>query len=666
MAKNAGKPARPTSGRVQGIDSTVSDMVLRSTGRNLSLELGPAIIPIPKLTRTIGGASSIEMEIEDPEHRLLRHSLVAEKWEVEVDGLRFRYPGALSKHGDLLTLTLEDRWIALLREKKGPKRAVRGSGKGQMTRAEFIKVLVEEACGKGLRFYCPQLHRVQPIKTASHAKKAKKEAKENRRKGIGDVKGLTIDGAPASKAQIELGDTALRIAESGNAPDICQVAVIAALMDESSMGEAAPGNVLEALEPYTKVRNAAEEISGFLFGEPTWTGVTAVGYAKAHPRAKFYEIAQAVQKSGAGESTNGAANYGKFGDEARKWVEAFGGGELSESIEVTEPYEFKITKKEDYWSAIKSLAKEVNWRAFIVGDVFYYVPEPELLQGEVRLAIDGSTPGIENVDFEFDGAHPVTEVDIEAYVAEHQQDGKRWPGWTPPPGSVVTLADYGPASIGFGSPPVKKNKQGQKEGISDNRNAQTGEGMARLIVSSIEVPLSDDPEQRLATVKAHRPTPPLPEPAAEKKSVSTSKSGGGKYVNPFPHGEWTRSRTDMGVDFVNNSAASKILAIGDAKILQLGAPGWPGEGGVLYELLNGSHQGDIIYVYENVLPHVTAGQTVEAGDTIATMKGTGYPWLEIGFADAGGSPLSSGEYTEGKETGSGKKMAKWLDELGAP
>jgi hypothetical protein len=512
VPKVADSPARPTADRVQGIDSKVDDLTIRAAGRSvkdhLELEVGVSVISNPKLTRTIYGASSVELEVLDPERRLLRHSLVSEKWDAEMDGLHFRYPGGLTKSGDILTLTLEDRWIALLREKEGPKRVVRGQGAHQMTRAEFIKMLVEEACGKGLRFFCPQLHVQQPIDNKEKAKKAKEEAKANRGKGLGDVKHLTIDGAEATAAQRELGHTALIIAESYDAPFAVQVSLIEALMAESSMGSASPGNVLQALEPYTKVRPAEEEISGFVAGKPMWTGTTAIDYYKTHSNAAPHEIAQAVQKSGAGESSDGASNYGKFDSEARKWVEAFG-GEGGESIDVTEPYEFVVKKKQDYWSAIKKLAKDVNWRAFVVGNVFYFMPEPELSKGMVRLAIDnesveGDDSGIEKVDFEYDGNHPVTEIEIEALVSQ----------WKPPPGCVVTLADHGPASIGFGEAPVK-------EGISQtNLNTATLEGRGRYILSSIEVPLADDPAQRMATIKAHRATPKLPEPANKTRSIS--------------------------------------------------------------------------------------------------------------------------------------------------
>jgi len=504
MAKAGSAPKH-----LQGTTSQVSDIKLRNSERQLALELGAGELSA-SLTRTMFGASAIELEVFDPERLLQRNILLAQKWDAVVDGLHFRWPGALSKSGDTVTLTLEDRWIALLRDKEGPKRAVRGDGPHKMTRAEFIKRLVEEACGPNLRFYCPQLHKQQPIKTEKKAKDAKSEARENRAKGIGDVK-LTMDGVAVTPAQKELGEKALAIAESYNAPFAVEVAVLEALMAETGLGTAAPGNVLEALEPYTKIRPAAEEISGFIAGEPTWTGTTAIGYHKAHPDAAPYEIAQAVQASGAGESTKGKANYGKFEAEARKWVEAYGGGEGDGSITITEPYEFVVNKEQDYWSAIKELAKDVNWCAFVVGDVFYYMPEPELFRSEVRLAIDGETSWVEDVDYEFDGNSPVTEIEIEALVSQ----------WKPPPASVITLADYGAASIGFGDAP----KADQKVGISGNRDAVTGEGRARYLISSVEVPLTDEPAERMASIKARKPTAPLPEPANKTKSIGGVSAG---------------------------------------------------------------------------------------------------------------------------------------------
>ncbi len=132
------------------------------------------------------------------------------------------------------------------------------------------------------------------------------------------------------------------------------------------------------------------------------------------------------------------------------------------------------------------------------------------------------------------------------------------------------------------------------------------------------------------------------------------------YVNPFGLStNLVTGRIDQGVDFTGSGA---IVAIGNAKVLQVGAPGWPEEGGVLYQLLDGPLQGETIFVYEGVDATVQPGQTVKAGEQIATFRPGGS--IEIGLADAAGTPLSHGEYFEGKVTQGGLQMMSLLQALG--
>ena len=136
------------------------------------------------------------------------------------------------------------------------------------------------------------------------------------------------------------------------------------------------------------------------------------------------------------------------------------------------------------------------------------------------------------------------------------------------------------------------------------------------------------------------------------------KSASG-YQSPFPHA--IKGRIDQGVDYVGQGP---INAIGNARILRVGAPGWPNGGagpagqGVLYKLLDGPRAGQIIFVYEGLKVNVRAGQEVVAGQQI----GTFYPGssIEIGFADSGGVPLAHDQYTEGKVTGWGRRMNDFL------
>jgi Transglycosylase SLT domain len=137
-------------------------------------------------------------------------------------------------------------------------------------------------------------------------------------------------------------------------------------------------------------------------------------------------------------------------------------------------------------------------------------------------------------------------------------------------------------------------------------------------------------------------------------------AAGGNYINPFSLSSGlVTGRIDQGVDF---TGGGPIVAIGDALVLQVGAPGWPEEGGVLYELLDGPLKGQSIFVYEGVDATVQAGQTVSAGQQIATFRPGGS--IEIGLADSAGVPLSHAEYFEGKVTQSGLEMFSLLQALG--
>lgn len=137
--------------------------------------------------------------------------------------------------------------------------------------------------------------------------------------------------------------------------------------------------------------------------------------------------------------------------------------------------------------------------------------------------------------------------------------------------------------------------------------------------------------------------------------------GKGRYVFPFPQNKgWTWSRTDMGTDFgYGSSAGAPIRALGSGKIVKTGAPGWPGEGGILLKLDKAKGlPSPYIFVYEGIEPTVKAGQRVKKGQLVGKGGITGS--IEIGFADASGQALAHDIYTEGMETPQGKSMTNFL------
>ncbi len=134
----------------------------------------------------------------------------------------------------------------------------------------------------------------------------------------------------------------------------------------------------------------------------------------------------------------------------------------------------------------------------------------------------------------------------------------------------------------------------------------------------------------------------------------------GSYLNPFALSTGlVAGRIDQGVDF---TGGGPIVAIGEALVLATEAPGWPEGGGVLYQLLDGPLKGRSIFVYEGADATVQVGQTVSAGQQIATFRPGGS--IEIGLADSSGTPISHAEYFEGKVTQGGLEMFSLLQALG--
>ena len=91
--------------------------------------------------------------------------------------------------------------------------------------------------------------------------------------------------------------------------------------------------------------------------------------------------------------------------------------------------------------------------------------------------------------------------------------------------------------------------------------------------------------------------------------------------------------------------------------------GWPARHLIWYQLTDGSHAGDVIYVAEHLRDLVPAGTTVRAGQVLAT-AGAGYPGTEWSWAGKDGATRAAPCYHEGMQTNSGREMARFLTSLG--
>lgn len=498
---------------VQGINSRLEHLTLR--GERLESAIGQAIAEA-KLERKITGASVIEITVYDPRRVLLRSTLLQEAHEIVIDRLHWRLV-KVSNEGlnSPIVLTYEPLIVYLLKQIHGPHKAFRD----KVTRAEFSKARfleganprhgekLLEAQGADLkkelgapgnphapvvivpnaRFISPELHDVEPIGSAKEVKEREEEHLETRNKGLGKGTGeLTVKGEAATKKQIENGEGVLNVAVAENSPYRCMLALMCAVIVETLIGTYGPGltNILEGegSGEGAPIGSWIDEVKGFLTNKPEWTGEGAIAYYAAHPNAKAYEIAQAVQASGAGKESNGKANYGAVEAEAKKWLEAFGTGEGADSVNRTLQYAFAQGEKENNWHCMNRLAGEVNWRCFESAGWVYFLEEPTLLESGVRIIVSDAAPGIIDTTFDYDVGKDVTEMTVTA-------DAKTW---SAPPGSVVSVHRHGPADGLY-----------LVENISTQIQSRSGN----------------------AEITLKRPTEPLPEPLPKTKSVSLSGLG---------------------------------------------------------------------------------------------------------------------------------------------
>lgn len=135
---------------------------LQLQGKALSAKLRRAITDA-QLDQTIEGASTLALTVSDWHEQLLHSKLILGAATLTFDGLSFTLV-KLSRQGFMVTLTFEETAVNLLRQYSKPKTASRDS----VTRAQFVRSLVQEVTEARIPFQCPEINDKQPIsKTAT-------------------------------------------------------------------------------------------------------------------------------------------------------------------------------------------------------------------------------------------------------------------------------------------------------------------------------------------------------------------------------------------------------------------------------------------------------------------------------------------------------------------
>jgi hypothetical protein len=179
---------------------------------------------------------------------------------------------------------------------------------------------------------------------------------------------------------------------------------------------------------------------------------------------------------------------------------------------------------------------------------------------------------------------------------------------------------------------------------------------------------------RSALASAHR-GPPGAAPAANGKPDCQRVKKSPNYVNPLAVARVTPERIDQGVDY---AGSGDLGAVGDGTVTQVSMEntGWPGAF-IVYRLANGPGAGCLIYYAEGVqpVPGLRVGDTVRAGQAIATIIPHTSSGIEIGWAAPGRHNLTwartHGEWRYQDDYDSipsapGKSFSALIHSLGGP
>lgn len=596
--------------RVQGIDVDIDRLTLR--GKRFRAVITDAITSAD-VARTIEGASTIDLGIYDPDHDIVNHPLLEQRFVTNLDGLTFEYLGVDDDGTGGLTMRFESEAVARLRRQRGHVKALRRD----MTRAEFLLMLVRELKRRPIPFFCPELHVIQPIRNKREHRRERVDRDVRREPGFPPNANITVKGVKADSSQRRIAETILDVGMSLKANKRVLMMAIACATQESNMVDLGSGDYAHPdskgpfgqwLVPYPEAGDLVKACRYFYLGNGEHFGI--IEHERKNPKRNFSLTIADVQRP----REDLRMEYQQWQDEAERTVELYlggaaaGGGTIEQTKQI--PYTFERKKKESTWACGTRLAEEVRWRWFENAGMIYYVADDYLMTSRVRMNVHDEARGIDVIRANYDSNMPVQEITIAGRARD----------WAAPPGTVVRL-----------------NGRGMADGrylVKDVR--------ASLFTPNVEI-------------TAVRPTPELPEPAAQTKTIRRDRPDGQGRRTPGRRSEaermvkWALSNVGVGegsakqrkwaADVGYSSGdpwCSIFLAYGIKHVTSLTPPSGAGYSGAWFSWSDGSRisgnnlqPGDfIIYdwgdggITDHVDLYVGDNQTVGGNVSNAVVKGT--------------------------------------------
>lgn len=532
----------PTSGIE--IESFLLDVV---NDKKLDINV-PGIVTTGRITRTMDGASNINVQLRDSHRILLNSGLLSKTIDLTLNSRHYRL-AQNQKSGSELGHTFEDRIIAMLRDKDDP----RTGSRGKMTRAQFIRMLVKSVKKENIKFFCPELHKIQPI----DSEKDEKERKEKKQPGLEKSELLRVKGVIATKDQVDNAEKILDVGYHMRANRKVLISAIMCAIDESELknvrhGDAAGPDSTGLFQQRASwgprsVRQSASGSAKLYFK-------VAIDLDKKWPNYSLWELVAAVQfpayrSKGHGNIPAFGKRYDAFKNEAKEYVEEYGAQGGDTSISRRKQYQFTVgppdgPKGENYWEAIVRLAEEVNWRAFVSNNTFYYCSDEYLINQKPRYTLDEDTPGVESIDFDVDKGKKADEVTVVCRAAR----------WTAPAGSVIKLQNCGPANgnwlvweierdiFSYDATITLHRKQAKKKEPETDIQSVATDGSEEGIVVGGKVVTGEKIRNRIVTTAK----------LAERRAKEGYYKGGYTHWRPtFPH-RWpslfSRTVREVGMD----------------------------------------------------------------------------------------------------------------------
>jgi cell wall-associated NlpC family hydrolase len=392
-----------------------------------------------KANFTIEGASTVVLSVEDPARELIKSGFGAPKNKsiLDLDGFKYRFV-KIAKRQNNFELVFEDELINKLRRRGAHRGESKRWERGKYTRAQVIFDLVREVTAPH-NIFIPEIFKQNPIAPPE----AKAPTVRNKEKHTGFGPGVKFNVKEESKANGAQITAAQEMLEEGVSQGIDHKGLVMGIM----------AAIQESNLNTEFNHNPGSEGVGIL-SQIKADGWPATGNVKTDSR-EFFKRLKVVLTSGThyksyGEAINAvqgsadASLYNPWKENAEKIVELFqGSGNLPSTLsskvtaQVPRPYFFERKNEEDSWTCIQRLASEIQWRAFVVRNTFYFISEEALIKsGPIREVSEfPENNGIDWIDYEKDEGQAF-------------QSGKvvcRANAWDILPGSMIEVTDEGPS-----------------------------------------------------------------------------------------------------------------------------------------------------------------------------------------------------------------------------